>query len=300
MKKIPGVTKVAGGSFIPPFGNFLPLNLANPEGERTRFDGLIMGEGMTELLDIEVIDGSSFGPYKPTPLEVLINESSARKYNLKAGDNYLNAISYKRHCKRFSCSFAAYINSTNGNSSAESFKDESCRNQNDGTNDKAIISRLRELYNQISPDEIFEVRYLTDEIANFYRYEKNQAKIIGAFSFLATVLAIMGLFGIALISIARKTKEIGLRKVNGASVAEVMYLLNKGFVKWVLVSLIIGIPVSYYLMAGWQNRFAYKTDLSWWIFGLAGLLALGIALLTVSWQSWRAATRNPVEALRYE
>jgi putative ABC transport system permease protein len=170
----------------------------------------------------------------------------------------------------------------------------------DGTNDEAIIRKLRDLYSQIAPDEIFEVRYLTDQISNFYLYEKNQARLIGAFSFLATVLAVMGLFGIALISIAKKSKEIGLRKVNGASVTEVLYLLNKDFVQWVILSLIIGIPVSFYLMTGWQDRFAYKTVLSWWIFALAGLSAIIIAVLTVSWQSWRAATRNPVEALRYE
>ena len=170
----------------------------------------------------------------------------------------------------------------------------------DGTNDKEVIKRLNELYSQISPDEIFDVKYLEEQMKTWYSHEENQAKIIGAFSILATVLAIMGLFGIALISIARKTKEIGLRKVNGASITEVIYMLNKDFVKWVLVSLFIGIPVSYYLMSVWQNRFAYKTDLSWWIFAAAGISAILIAVLTISLQSWRTATRNPVEALRYE
>ena len=170
----------------------------------------------------------------------------------------------------------------------------------DGTNDKTVIKRLNELYNQISPDEIFDVKYLTDASSELYTHEKNQAEIMGAFSLLATVLAIMGLFGIALISISRKTKEIGLRKVNGATISEVMYLLNKDFVRWVLLSLIIGIPVSFYLMAHWQNRFAYKTELSWWIFAIAGGSAILVTLLTVSWQSLRAAAKNPVEALRYE
>jgi putative ABC transport system permease protein len=300
MKKIPGVTKVAGGSYIPPFGNFLPLILANPEGEKTRFDGLIMGEGMTELLDIEVLDGSSFGPYKPSPLEVLINESSAREYNIKAGDNYLNAFHIRGIVKDFHAHSLHSLIQPMAILQQNPSRMNLVAIKTDGTNDNAIIKKLRDLYNQIAPDEIFEVRYLTDEIGNFYLYEKNQAKIVGAFSFLATVLAVMGLFGIAMISIAKKTKEIGLRKVNGASVNEVLYLLNKGFVKWVLVALIIGIPVSYYLMAGWQNRFAYKTELSWWIFGLAALSAIIVAVLTVSWQSLKAATRNPVEALRYE
>ena len=97
-----------------------------------------------------------------------------------------------------------------------------------------------------------------------------------------------------------RTKEIGIRKVNGARVSEILAMLNKDFVKWVVIAFIIATPVAYYAMHKWLENFAYKTTLSWWIFALAGLLALGIALLTVSWQSWRAATRNPVEALRYE
>jgi len=110
----------------------------------------------------------------------------------------------------------------------------------------------------------------------------------------------MGILGqIFLISLNR-TKEIGVRKVNGAKVTEILILLNKDFVIWVAVAFVIASPVAYYAMNKWLENFAYKTTLSWWIFALAGLLALGIALLTVSWQSWRAATRNPVEALRYE
>jgi putative ABC transport system permease protein len=101
-------------------------------------------------------------------------------------------------------------------------------------------------------------------------------------------------------SIAKKKKEIGLRKVNGASIIELIFMLNNEFLRWVIVSLLVGIPISLYLMTNWQKRFAYKTDLSWWIFAVAGVSAILIAVLTVSWQSWRAATRNPIEALRYE
>ena len=110
----------------------------------------------------------------------------------------------------------------------------------------------------------------------------------------------MGLFGIALISISRRTKETGIRKVNGATVIELLYLLNIGFVRWVLVAIIIATPVSIYIIISWMERFAYKTDLSWWIFLLAGISAIVIAILTISWQSITTATRNPAEALRYE
>ena len=98
----------------------------------------------------------------------------------------------------------------------------------------------------------------------------------------------------------QRTKEIGIRKVNGANVEDILMLLNKDFIKWVAIAFVVACPIAYYAMNKWLENFAYKTTLSWWIFALAGVLALGIALLTVSWQSWRAATRNPVEALRYE
>jgi putative ABC transport system permease protein len=98
----------------------------------------------------------------------------------------------------------------------------------------------------------------------------------------------------------RRVKEIGIRKVNGARVSEILVMLNKGLVKWVALAFLISTPGAWYAMHKWLENFAYKTDLSWWIFAGAGILVLLIALLTVSWQSWRAATRNPVEALRYE
>jgi putative ABC transport system permease protein len=95
-------------------------------------------------------------------------------------------------------------------------------------------------------------------------------------------------------------QEIGIRKVNDAKVSEILTMLNKYFVKWVAIAFVIVTPIAYYTMNKLLENFAYKTELSWWIFALAGLLALGIALLTVSFQSWKAATRNPVESLRYE
>ncbi|MEI6048804.1 MAG: ABC transporter permease [Bacteroidota bacterium] len=300
MERIPGVKKVAGSSFIPFFTDYFSLPIKNKEGEIDRFEGLIMGEGMTELLNIELIEGLPFGAYNSSAYEILFNESSAKKYNLKVGDKYLGIFKIRGIVKDF-----------HSHSLHTSIEPMVILQQNpakmgflviktDGTNDKTIVLRLRELYNQIAPDEIFEVKYLAERMKDLYSHEKNQARIMGAFSILTTVLAFMGLFGIALISITRKTKEIGLRKVNGASIAEVIFLLNKDFIRWVLVSLLIGIPVSYYLMSNWQNRFAYKTDLSWWIFTIAGISAILIAVLTVSSQSWRTATRNPVDSLRYE
>lgn len=299
IRKIPGVINVAGGSFIPPFGNFLPINLADVSGERIRFDGLIMGEGMTELLGIEIIDGSPFGSYKEGPPEVLINESAAKVHNVKAGGNLLAfkvrgvVRDFHAHSLHTTIQPMVILPQNPARMGLLAIR-------TDGVNDEKIIKQFRDLYSQISPDEIFEVRYLTDQVENFYARERNQSRIIKAFSLLALVLSIMGLFGISLISIAKREKEIGIRKVNGASEAEILLMLNTAYIKWVLLAIAVSVPVSYRLISEWMERFAYRTEISWWIFVLAGLSALIISVLTVSWQSWRAATRNPVEALRYE
>ena len=162
------------------------------------------------------------------------------------------------------------------------------------------ISELRKVWKSLLPDDPMEFTFYDDQFQAMYIKEDKLSKSISFFSFIAIVLTCMGILGqIFLISLNR-TKEIGVRKVNGATVSEILVLLNKDFVIWVVVALVIASPIAYYAMSKWLENFAYKTTLNWWIFALAGVLALGIALLTVSWQSWRAATRNPVEALRYE
>jgi putative ABC transport system permease protein len=133
-----------------------------------------------------------------------------------------------------------------------------------------------------------------------YESEKVLAQIITIFSLFALALSMLGLLGMISFTSEMRTKEIGIRKVNGARISEILTMLNRDFIKWVAIAFVIATPIAYYAMTKWLENFAYKTELSWWIFALAGLLALGIALLTVSWQSWKAATRNPVEALRYE
>ena len=142
---------------------------------------------------------------------------------------------------------------------------------------------------------------LVDESINqLYTKEIRQSKLIGAFTLLSIIISSMGIFAMALFYIQQKVKEIGIRKINGASVIKIMLMLNRDFLSWVFIAFIIACPIAGFTMNKWLQNFAYKTELSWWIFGLAGIISVGIALLTISWQSWSAATRNPVEALRYE
>ena len=153
---------------------------------------------------------------------------------------------------------------------------------------------------ELSPNNVPQSFFLTDVLQSQYTSEQRIMQIFGIFAVLAIVLSCLGLSGIVMEVCRSRVKEIGIRKVNGAKIREVMMMINNNFFKSILIAFIIAIPVAWYAMHQWLNSFAYRTNMSLWIFTLAGLMALGIALLTVSWQSWRAATRNPVEALRYE
>jgi putative ABC transport system permease protein len=169
-----------------------------------------------------------------------------------------------------------------------------------GNNIEQGMNFIRETWQTLLPDYPLKYQFYDQWFDSMYHSEERFAKTIGFFAILAIIISCIGILGLAIFSSERRIKEIGIRKVNGAKVSEILTMLNKDFIKWVIITFIIATPVGYYAMHKWLESFAYKTELRWWIFALTGLLALGIALLTVSFQSWKAATRNPVEALRYE
>ena len=167
-------------------------------------------------------------------------------------------------------------------------------------NQQATIKSVTNVWDNIYPEEEYHFSFLDDRFNEAYLTEINFGKIYLGMSLLTIFIACMGLFALANFSSKARVKEVGIRKVNGAKISEILAMLNKDFIKWVAIAFVIAIPIAYYAMNKWLENFAYRTNLSWWVFALSGLLALGIALLTVSFQSWKAATRNPVEALRYE
>jgi putative ABC transport system permease protein len=166
--------------------------------------------------------------------------------------------------------------------------------------DKTIsfIEGIWQEYN--NSDYSFSYEYLSDRYRNLYKSEENTRTIFVCCMILAICIAILGLVGLSVFLTERRTKEIGVRKVNGARVVEVMTMLNKDFLKWVIIAFVIACPIAWYAMHKWLQSFAYKTTLSWWVFAASGTLAFLVALIAVSWQSFKAATRKPVEALRYE
>ena len=170
---------------------------------------------------------------------------------------------------------------------------------NPGDPAKALAA-INASWKQVSPDLPIKYSFLDQKFDDFYKKERRWSTIVSWAGGICIFLACMGLIGLTSLAVINRSTEIGIRKVNGARVSEVLFMLNKDFVKWVVVAFIVATPVAWYAMHKWLESFAYKTSLSWWIFVLAGVVVLAVALLTVSWQCWKAATRNPVKALRYE
>ncbi len=162
------------------------------------------------------------------------------------------------------------------------------------------IAAIEGIYKKNFPDLPFEYQFVDEEYADKFASEERVGNLAGVFTGLAILISCLGLFGLASYMAEQRTKEIGVRKVLGASVASLWRLLSKDFILLVLISLLIAAPLAWYFMEGWLQKYDYRTELSWWIFAAAGAGALVITLLTVSFQAVRAALMNPVKALRSE
>jgi putative ABC transport system permease protein len=162
------------------------------------------------------------------------------------------------------------------------------------------LDQLESAWNEINPNEPFNYSYVTDLVAQQYEDQRRWKSMIQWASGIAILLACFGLFGLASLAAQRRTKEIGIRKVLGATITNIVQLLSKDFIKLVTIGFLIAVPIAWYAMNQWLADFAYKIEIGPGIFLLAGGLALLIALATVSWQSIRAALANPVDSLRSE
>ena len=162
------------------------------------------------------------------------------------------------------------------------------------------LAALEATWQRFVPDEPFRYLFLDALLADQYRAEQRLGSLFIAFSLLAILIACLGLFGLVAFTAEQRTKEIGIRKVFGATVANLVALLSKDFLKLVVLASMIAAPVAYFATDRWLQDFAYRVEISWWIFLMAGLAALGIALLTVAYQSIKAALADPAESLRYE
>lgn len=162
------------------------------------------------------------------------------------------------------------------------------------------IELLQQKWHKFQPNRPLSFEFLDDAFNSQYRMEEKLRQIFVYFTLFAIFIACLGLLGLASFSAEQRTKEIGIRKVLGASISGILLLLAKEFTRWVLVANIIAWPIAWFALQRWLMNFAYRIEISWWIFVLAGGLAFLVSLLTVIFQAFRAARANPVVSLRYE
>ncbi len=162
------------------------------------------------------------------------------------------------------------------------------------------LAHIESVWNEVIPERDFEYEFLDDHFAELYRADRTVNAIVGMLTLLSILISCLGLFGLATFTTEQRIKEIGIRKVLGASVGGVVAILSRDFVKLVLVAIVIAIPVSWYVVDRWIEDFAYRIEIDWWVFALSGLIAILIALLTVSLQAVKAALMNPVKSLKSE
>ena len=165
---------------------------------------------------------------------------------------------------------------------------------------QSTVEQITKIWKSAFPNDMFEYKILDDQIARFYDSYQKTNQIMKTAMVIAIFISCMGLFGLAAFTSVQRRKEIGVRKVLGASVSEIVGLLSKDFLKLVILSMVIASPIAWYFMSNWLNDFAYRINLNVWIFILAGSMALLIAFITISFQSVRAAVANPVDSLRTE
>ncbi len=310
IKKLPNVVDITFSG--EPIGlmseNWAVDFMNNGEKSRISFAKFTVSPNFFDFFGIPISEGQTFNETSYKKQDWIFNKAAAREFNL---NGFVDAR----------------IISTNPDNGgiigiAENFNFESmhvplraaafrCSNEGDNIvylkinasvlkDIQQTLNSVESIWNNFSPNFPFEIQFLEDSWNGLYAKELQFQKILAFTTVVSLMLSCLGLIGLTFFVMERRTKEIGIRKVNGARIAEIMVLLNQDFIKWVAIAFVIATPAAYLVMQKWLENFAYKTTLNWWVFALAGLIALMVALLTVSWQSWRTATKNPVEALRYE
>ena len=260
-------------------------------------------ENYLKVLGIELIEGSDFRESESvTSKKCLINQSLAKLFPeqnlIGKGIPGMEDVTIVGIVKDFNYfSLKSYVEPSFISYSKKGFHLLVKSSDNQATKARETIEGI---WRELIPGYPVNTESVGDRFEWFHRENKNYIKLIISCSFISVFLSMIGLFTISFQRTRSRTKEIGIRKINGASVKEILVILNKDVGKWIFLSFLFAVPVAWYAMDKWLQNYAYKTDITWWVFVVAGIITLSIAFLTVSWLSWRAATRNPVEALRYE
>jgi len=266
-------------------------------------------------LELKLVQGRNFAEGRVADsTAVIINESAAKRLGYaqpvgktihKSGGEQLTIIGvvedfHYESLRAMIEPVALVIDAKMLGSSVEKMALEAVSFRLHATDIPATLHSMEATWKKTAPGRPFEYTFLSDEFDALYRTEQRIGQLFWGFAVVAVLIACLGLFGLSVFAAEQRTKEIGVRKVMGASVSSITTLLARDFLKPVLIAIVVASPIAWYGMDRWLQEFAYKTDIQWWVFALSGLLAVAIALATVSFQSIKAALANPVKSLRSE
>ncbi|KPL14471.1 MAG: hypothetical protein AMS26_10600 [Bacteroides sp. SM23_62] len=300
------IVEVTAKNCIPPDWN-QGIGISTPETRENPYIMEICGikDNYLDLMDIRIVAGENISNYHDSLNYVMINQQAASALGL---DNPIDQTIFQGDEQLIVKGVLQDIKTKSLHNRVDPQVYRKLRKVESGNvlmirisdNTQSAIKAIKEKWQAVNPEHPFEYHFLDDTYDKLYQNEIRAGRIVTWGMCIALFITMIGLFAMARYSTERRTKEIGLRKVNGAALFDILILLNKDLLKWVVIAFVVAIPISWYIVNSWLNSFAYRTSLSWWIFAMAGVIAVFISLATVSWQTFMAATRNPVEALRYE
>ena len=313
--QLPGVSSATLSGYLPVANSFRSDNTWSTEAVMTTKNGFDMQNWAIDYdyiktMGMQIIKGRNFSKeFGSDSSAIIINETTAKIIGFKdpVGKQLFRAVDQQGHIGAYT--IIGVVRNFNfetlhhevGPLAFELSQGNGFASFKVGTgNISQLISQIQSKWKSMSLGLPFSYRFLDDSFDEMYRGEQRVGKIALVFSVLAIFIACLGLFGLATFIAEQRTKEIGIRKVLGASVQGIVQMLSKDFMKLVAISFVIAAPVAWYFMNKWLQDFAYRVNISWWIFVAAGLVALLIALVTVSFQAIRAAITNPVKSLRTE
>jgi len=309
--KIPGVRSFSQGPLpIDGSGSAQPWKLANSSFQYSDVQVLFVDPSYQDVLGFEMLEGRFFSDDQDESLQpkLIMNEAAKKYWNIEniedarligpiGGENnpfqvigVSNDFHFEHLSKKVRPMIIIYLNHPEVQFLVNINRDDF----------QSTLSNVESLFTSINPKRIFEYTFLENKLLDQYEREQKLSQIFMLFTLTGLIISSIGLFTFALYETRKRIKEIGIRKVVGANVQQVVSLLSTSFIKWVLLAFLIACPLSWFFMSRWLSNFANQTVLSWWVFVGAGVLTLVLALVTVVGQTYVAAKRNPVDSLRYE
>lgn len=319
IRAISGITSVAGASTSPADkqgGYFGVTFRKDGENETVTGKGAVVDDQYLQTMKISVLAGRPFDKTFNDSLSVILNEEAVRELGLENPVGK-TIITPDNLAQQDGSPVAHTVIGVVKNFHFSSLRDKisplfllndrlfgQANNQLvikiESQNPKALISQVENTWKRYLPNQPFHYSFLDVDWEALYQSERVSERIFGVFSLLAIFIACMGLLGLAIYIIQQRTKEIGIRKVLGASVFGITALLSKDFIKLVFIAILLAVPAAWYAMHQWLNNFVYRIDIEWWVFAVASVVAIFIAIATVSFQSIKAALMNPVKSLKSE